>query len=192
MKKIIKISALITAAVIMTGCANKNKTPTKQDLLAAEKIVINDMASDGVIVSETSALQARDSFIERDGYTALNNANVSREQIKLLLDNNVVNFKFDSYELDEVSKNKIKIHIDFLKQNNNIKVILEGHTDERGDLSYNLNLGEKRAKAVRDFMIRNGVSSGQLETVSFGETRPIDNSSNERAWSLNRRAVFVY
>ncbi|MFO7918286.1 MAG: OmpA family protein, partial [Anaerolineae bacterium] len=67
-----------------------------------------------------------------------------------------------------------------------------GHADERGTREYNLALGERRAAAVRDFLQSAGVSSRQIEIVSYGEERPEDPGHNEAAWSRNRRAVLIY
>ena len=72
---------------------------------------------------------------------------------------------------------------------NNSNVKLEGHTDERGTREYNLALGERRANAVRDYMVVNGVSSGRIETVSYGEEDPVAMGSGEASWSQNRRVV---
>lgn len=64
---------------------------------------------------------------------------------------------------------------------------LEGHADERGSREYNMALGERRANAVRDFLVVNGIESSSIETVSFGEERPVEAGSSEMSWSKNRR-----
>ena len=66
-------------------------------------------------------------------------------------------------------------------------VRLEGHTDERGTREYNMALGERRANAVRDFMVANGIAGSRIETVSYGEERPVAYGSGESNWSQNRR-----
>jgi peptidoglycan-associated lipoprotein len=70
--------------------------------------------------------------------------------------------------------------------------VIEGHADERGTREYNLALGERRANAIRSFLTAAGVSSTQIETVSYGEERPDDPGHSEAAWARNRRAVLVY
>ena len=65
---------------------------------------------------------------------------------------------------------------------------LEGHADERGTREYNLALGERRAQAVERYLQVQGVAAGQMETISYGEERPVDGSHNEAAWAKNRRA----
>ncbi len=187
-KKILISSIMLS--LFITGCANK--APTKKEILEAEKMVINDISSDPLIISETSAMKAREEILESGGFVSLEKSNVPDSIKSNLFVNNIVNFKFDSYELDDKSKENIKIHIDFLKENNNIKVILEGHTDERGDLSYNLTLGERRANAVKSYMVSNNVNEKQIEVISFGESKPLINESNESSWSKNRRVNFIY
>jgi peptidoglycan-associated lipoprotein len=68
---------------------------------------------------------------------------------------------------------------------------IEGHCDERGTEEYNRSLGERRALAVRESLVRAGVDAGQIDTVSLGEDRPADPGHNEAAWSKNRRGVFI-
>jgi peptidoglycan-associated lipoprotein len=79
----------------------------------------------------------------------------------------------------------------FLRTHPEIKVIIEGHCDERGSTEYNLALGDRRAQAARQFLISLGVSPDRLETVSYGKERPFCFESNEICWQQNRRAHFV-
>ena len=72
------------------------------------------------------------------------------------------------------------------------RVVIEGHCDERGTREYNLALGERRANTVRRYLMSRGVSSSQIEVVSYGEERPADYGHNESAWSRNRRAFLDY
>jgi peptidoglycan-associated lipoprotein len=69
--------------------------------------------------------------------------------------------------------------------------LIEGHCDERGTPEYNLALGERRAVAVRNYLVSLGIPKGVLSTVSFGEERPLDPGHSEEAWAKNRRAHFV-
>ena len=102
-----------------------------------------------------------------------------------------VYFEYDSFALTGSSKSALSAHADWLKANSGRLVQIEGHTDERGTTEYNLALGERRAGAVRDFLVSKGVSAGQLTTISYGEERPAQQGENEGAWSRNRRAEFV-
>ncbi|TGD75455.1 peptidoglycan-associated lipoprotein Pal [Mangrovimicrobium sediminis] len=95
-------------------------------------------------------------------------------------------FDFDSYALKPEAIEALNAHIAYLKTTDEA-VRLEGHTDERGTREYNMALGERRANAVRDYMVVNGLPSYRIETVSYGEERPISMGSGESNWSQNRR-----
>jgi peptidoglycan-associated lipoprotein len=99
---------------------------------------------------------------------------------------NVFYFDFDSSNLKPEAIDALNAHIAAL-QGSDRTVRLEGHTDERGTRDYNLALGERRANAVRDYMVVNGVASYRIESVSYGEERPIAYGSGESNWSQNRR-----
>ncbi len=95
-------------------------------------------------------------------------------------------FDFDSYTLKPEAVAALDAHIAYLASNDQT-VRLEGHTDERGTREYNMALGERRANAVRDYMVVNGIASYRIETVSYGEERPVAYGSGEANWSENRR-----
>ena len=102
--------------------------------------------------------------------------------------NNVLYFSYDKSDVNSEGRMKIRT-LAKLINDNNLNVRVEGHCDERGTREYNLALGEKRAKTVAELLIINGVSSDKIQTVSYGEEKPIVNGSNERSWSQNRRAL---
>lgn len=102
-----------------------------------------------------------------------------------------VYFGFDSSNLDSDVKETLKANAEFLKTNASVDVQVEGHCDERGGRQYNLALGERRAKAVRDFLVALGVDSKRISTISYGSERPKAEGHDESAWSQNRRANFV-
>ena len=104
---------------------------------------------------------------------------------------NVVYFEFDKYDLTPDSRAVLLAHAAKLK-GASVSVRLEGHADERGSREYNMALGEKRAKAVQDFLVLNGVAKASLETVSYGEERPVATGHDESSWSQNRRVEVKY
>ena len=103
----------------------------------------------------------------------------------------VVYFDFDQYSLTAESRAVLLAHADKLK-GASVAVRLEGHADERGSREYNMALGEKRANAVRDFLVTQGVNGSSLEVVSFGEEQPAATGSDEASWSQNRRVEVKY
>ena len=101
-----------------------------------------------------------------------------------------VYFAFDKYDLSDESRRILQGNAGVLNEHAAFRVVIEGHCDERGTIEYNLALGEKRARAVRDYMVGLGLSPSRLRIVSFGEERPADPSHSETAWAKNRRAEF--
>jgi peptidoglycan-associated lipoprotein len=101
-------------------------------------------------------------------------------------------FEFDRSQLRQEDLAALEMHADILRSNPERSVVIEGHADERGTREYNLALGERRANAIRSFLTSAGVSSRQIETVSYGEERPEDPGHNEAAWARNRRAIVIY
>jgi peptidoglycan-associated lipoprotein len=102
-----------------------------------------------------------------------------------------VHFNFDKYDLRSDAREILADHARVLQQNPEVKLIIEGHCDERGTIEYNLALGDRRANAVRNYLINYGISPDRLATISYGKERPVDRQSNEEAWAKNRRAEFV-
>ena len=98
-------------------------------------------------------------------------------------------FGYDSSELDDDDRSILDNQAKFLNQNPALKVTIEGHCDERGTREYNLALGEKRASAVKDYLISIGINSDRISVVSYGKERPQVLGSNKAAWSMNRRSV---
>jgi len=104
-----------------------------------------------------------------------------------LLAQRVVFFDFDSFVVKDEFRPMLEAHAKALSANRSKRMVLEGHTDERGGREYNLALGQKRADAVLKTLVLLGVQDGQLEAVSFGEERPAVQGSDEAAWAKNRR-----
>ena len=100
-------------------------------------------------------------------------------------------FEFDSSSLSDEARGQVDVHVAALLGNND-SIRLEGHGDERGTREYNLALGERRANAVRDYMVANGVPSYRIETISYGEEDPEAYGSGESNWQLNRRVEIIY
>lgn len=104
----------------------------------------------------------------------------------------VVYFPLDSVEISNEDRDTIAAHARLLSGNPDVSVVLEGHADERGTREYNLALGERRAKAVEQLLVLQGVGQNQIQVISFGEERPVALGHDEEAWRLNRRVEFLY
>ena len=105
-----------------------------------------------------------------------------------LLSQRVVYFDFDSFVVKDEYRPMLEAHAKVLSANRSKRMMLEGHTDERGGREYNLALGQKRAEAVARSLALLGASESQIEAVSFGEERPAVEGHDEAAWARNRRA----
>lgn len=102
-----------------------------------------------------------------------------------------VYFSFDSSTLGTEAKDALKANAEFLKANTTVDVQVEGHCDERGGIQYNLALGERRAKSVRDYLAALGVEKSRISVVSYGKEKPSAFGHDESAWGRNRRGNFV-
>jgi peptidoglycan-associated lipoprotein len=123
---------------------------------------------------------------EEDEFTARSLQEINRDSPL-----SPVFFAYDSSELDAEAQAVIQANADALLQFPTWVVTIEGHCDERGTPEYNLGLAERRALAVRDYLVRLGLSAAQLRTVSYGKEFPFAPGSDEASWGANRRAHFV-
>ena len=99
-------------------------------------------------------------------------------------------FQLNSAELDEPGRAVVTSNADLMRKNQTWAITIEGHADERGTAEYNLALGERRALAVKTYLVSLGIAADRLRTVSYGKEFPFDPGHSEGAWSKNRRAHF--
>ena len=109
-----------------------------------------------------------------------------------LLSKRVIYFDFDKSEVKPEYRAIVAAHASYISAHRSARVTLEGHADERGTREYNLGLGERRGNAVSGLLSAAGAMGGQLDTVSYGEERPVCRVSDEGCWSQNRRVEIVY
>lgn len=100
-------------------------------------------------------------------------------------------FNYDKYDIRPDGRAVLDAVAPWLKKNNSVKILIEGHCDERGTNEYNLALGEKRAKAAKNYLISKGINSKRIRTITYGEEKPTCLAHNESCWQRNRRAHFV-
>ena len=110
---------------------------------------------------------------------------------KLAQVGDTVNFEFDSAELTVSARSTLNRQSAFLSVNPDLMIVIEGHADERGTREYNLALAERRATAVRDYLVAKGMNSARVRTVSYGKERPAVEGSDEASWAKNRRATTI-
>lgn len=196
-----KILATFMVAALATGCsttpeqtivdevANKEGSSDPVITLDDNGFITDDVAI--IAISEENYFEEMDEILTEDGFS-MRIDNASTEDKQAVLENSTIYFSFDSSKVTQEMKDVVAAQLKFLKKYPKIKVILEGHTDERGSNAYNVVLGEKRANTVKEMLVKSGISSDQIEVISYGEMKPSDTSSGESAWSKNRRVVFIY
>ena len=109
-----------------------------------------------------------------------------------LLSARVIYFDFDQSTIRSEYIDVLRTHAGYLNSNRSVAVTIEGHADERGSREYNIALGERRANTIKRFLEAEGVSSTQMNTISYGEERPTAFGNDEASWAENRRGVLVY
>jgi len=119
-------------------------------------------------------------------------AEQKRQQLEQLRRDHIVYFDFDQSRINSDFAAILDAHAKYLSENNDVKVLIEGHADERGTPEYNIALGERRAKAVASYLESMGVLPSQISIVSYGEEKPMVKGRTEEAFAKNRRAVLVY
>lgn len=102
-----------------------------------------------------------------------------------------VHFGYDKSSLDAQSKKDVATNVEWMKAHPGVKVQIEGHCDSRGTIEYNVALGERRANAVKAYMVSSGIPADRLSVISYGKEKPIEMGDTESAWAKNRRANFV-
>lgn len=184
MKKIVALPLIIG---LLSGCANNGVMNNDSEIIEDEVYPLDITTKESIHDSRVGILTGEGTYSlladkVRDGVIPEDNASKY----------NVINFGFNSYKVEDSMKEIVEMQSELLTQNPDVRVILSGHTDERGDKNYNLVLGEKRAIAVEEMLLSSGVHKGQIEVISYGEEKPTVEGSNEEAWKANRRVVFEY
>ena len=101
-----------------------------------------------------------------------------------------ISFDYDKSDIRDDQRSKLQAETTFLKANIDIRLVVEGHADERGSEEYNLALGDRRANAVKQYFVSQGIAESRLFTVSYGEERPVCSAQTEDCYAMNRRAAF--
>ena len=101
-----------------------------------------------------------------------------------------IHFDFDSYAIDGAARNDLEANAKILSDRTELRVVLEGHCDERGTAEYNMALGAERARSIKSALIALGINSTRLDTISYGEEIPLDPSTSDESYAQNRRVHF--
>lgn len=184
-----KIVLAMLPALMLLGCGTSGEVEDAADTGVSTTAPAEDSGSaattSGVSGAETASgeqMQMEDAASTMDPL----------DDPASLLAKRVVYFDFDKSDIKGEFRDIIQAHAQYLANNANVSITLEGHADERGTREYNVALGERRANAVRDMLTLQGASSSQIRVVSYGEERPASLGHDEDSWALNRRAEFIY
>ncbi len=172
---------------LMASCAKKQvrveeaRKPSPSARAKKEKAVKRGGTYDRRAAAEEAKRRAR--------LRELETSRRLRREIQAFESENIF-FDFDKFNLKPESRASLAKKAEWLRANPEFSVRIEGHCDERGTNEYNLALGERRANAAWKFLNALGISGDRLSTISYGEERPADPRSNDRAWTKNRRDEF--
>ncbi|HEX9191388.1 MAG TPA: peptidoglycan-associated lipoprotein Pal [Candidatus Deferrimicrobiaceae bacterium] len=183
------VLSLLLAAVLAAGCAKQQTVKSGETSgEAAPSAAPAPGGEPKEAIRETPVTEAPAGSAVLAAKAAEAGVAVTEEKPSRFAD---VLFDFDKADLTEEGKKACQAVAEYLRKNPRAKVTVEGHCDERGSAEYNLALGERRAVAVKNYLVSLGVPKGAITTVSFGKERPLDPGHTEAAWAKNRRAHFV-
>jgi len=165
------------------------KAPKIQEIIKEiEKPVEKPKVKEKITEEETETPIVKKGEIPLEKLPAKKEIKKAEGELAKILKN--IYFDFDKYDLKADAIKTLKKIGDYLRKHSDVKILIEGHCDERGTREYNLVLGEQRALSARDFLINYGISPKRLYTVSYGEDKPADPRHCEEAWAKNRRCEF--
>jgi|TARA_R100001377_G_scaffold79086_1_gene57149 peptidoglycan-associated lipoprotein len=179
---IVKSLAIALPLTILSACSSNSDTDEQSQVDTNAQVTQNaeDARKAQEAVQVTAAKRAAE--IEEQ----------KRQELAQLRSEHIVYFDFDVSNVNEQYSAILDAHAKFLNANSDVKVLIEGHADERGTPEYNIALSERRAKSVVTYLENMGVAAGQLTVVSYGEEKPMVKDRSESAFAKNRRAVLVY
>jgi peptidoglycan-associated lipoprotein len=184
MKKIL-VLMMVTVGLIFSGCAQKKVVQPEQQQQQQPAVTPAKETQEkkGMMKPEERITEQQLAKIETK-----QEVSKYKEEEGLFED---ISFDFDMYDIRPDAKPVLQNVASWLLKNPQAKLSVEGHCDERGTNEYNLALGDRRAKAVRDYLIALGIGSDRIEMISYGEEKPVCSDKTEECWTKNRRAHFV-
>ncbi len=168
-KQLFVLACALTFTLVISSCNKKNIKKT--DLKGGEDTITIPT----IDIEESLAMMNTEANIRGLQF-------IEQENIQTII------FEFDKYNLSDKNRNLLSANAEIIKSHKEWIVLIEGHCDDRGTTEYNLVLGQKRAKQVRDYYIRLGIMENALGTISYGEENPSCMDETESCWKQNRRA----
>lgn len=177
MKRVIMLT-IVASALALAGC----KSFPTQAPGAGSQAAAASASTTGAMASGTSSGQA----LGTNGAPAPSAGPGSTPESR------TVYFEFNKSVVQSQYFQILKTQAEYLSTHSNAQILLAGYTDDRGTWEYNIGLGSRRAAAVRQFLLLQGVGKSQIKTISYGEAYPADSQDNEAAWAKNRRVVINF
>jgi peptidoglycan-associated lipoprotein len=176
MKKLLVLLTLVMFA--LAGCAQKAVTKPEAEKTAEQKEA-----------TEKTPEKVTEQKAGQESVTSMEKETAGMEETQGMFKD--IHFDFDKYDVKDEYKPELKSIAEWMTKNAEAKLSIEGHCDERGTNEYNLALGDRRAKGIKDYIVSLGVAGTRVETISYGEEKPLCTDHTEDCWAKNRRAHFV-
>ncbi len=179
--------------MVMTGCAKKSavkdQAVSAEEKAAADRAAAKAEADTKARADQEARLAAEQRAKEEAEARVAPQAEAAAVKEEMTFKD--VLFEYDKFSLKPESRDILKQLAEWLTNNRNNSVLIEGNCDERGTTEYNLALGERRAKEAMKYLVELGVDGKRIKTISYGKERPLDPGNTEEAWAKNRRDHFV-
>ena len=185
----VMMAALALGSVAACGGNPEPEGPTPEEIAAqarADSIAAARRAEQERLEAERRAEQQRLEAERRAREAAARETEAARAILQ-----EMIHFEYDRSAIRPDAEQRLMRKLTVLRANPTARIRIAGHADERGSVEYNLALGQRRAEAAKDFLVGFGIDASRIETVSFGEDRPMVRASNEQAWAQNRRDEFT-
>ncbi len=177
--------------IVLAGCAGTSNTDqpvevdvdvvTTEGFAGGEPVANSDVIASGINNEQDTYEQNIDAVVEERYISS-----------SVPKGDQTIYFQYDSSTLSSIGRNAVNMHVARMKAKPELRLILEGHADERGTREYNLALAEERTLVIRKLVRSLGIAAIRIETISYGEERPVVFGNDEASWSQNRRVEFLY
>lgn len=184
------LGALMLAMLLVLGVSCAKKTVTMEAEPMEEEMAVEDAAAQQAAEDAAAAREAKlakMSEAERQREEAAMMAEEAR--MRAFVDEHI-HFDFDKYDLKPKAMMILDEKAAYLREHPEVRVLVEGHCDDRGTNEYNLALGDRRANSAKNYLVRSGVAESRITTISYGEEQPLCMEHAESCWWRNRRAQF--
>jgi len=178
---IVAIATVAVLSIVMFGCKGAQQTGTEG------METTKPMTQEPETTQPSTEAETTKELPPADESSKVEPVEPAREVLEL----SDIHFDFDSSAINPSEVTILENNAKWMKENPNAIVTIEGHCDERGTVEYNLSLGERRAKAAKDYLVSLGIDASRINAISLGKSKPVDEGHNEAAWAKNRRDHFV-